>query len=156
MQLHLSAEAAFAQRAQGSDGVADERERPSHIARDPERDGRQRLAAVSAALQFLIREVAERQEQALAHPRAELLVRVPIGDFLPRIHQRRVGRDGVHVFPEARIRGKQVDLLIAGTLREQQNLLISVRAAGADRHLPRRPKETAHVGMHERDSEPTA
>ena len=62
----------------------------------------------------------------------------------------------VQLLAELRISGKELNLAIFGTLHQHDDLLAARRIAGADGHLPGRPEEAAHVGMHEGDAEPAA
>src|SRR6476620_630698 len=114
------------------------------------------MPALTATLPFLVGTIAAREEEALAHALAELLVRVPVGDFGAGIHQRSIARHRIHGFTKTRVRRKQMDLLATRALRQQYDLFVAIGIAGTDRHLPGGAKKTPHVRMHECHSRTTA
>ena len=145
-----------AQRPQRRDGVVDQGKRAAHVAPHPQRGRRERVTPPAPGLQLFVAEVAQGQQQGLAHPRPELLVGMEVGDLFAGVEDVVIRRDVVHALPVLRVDREQVDAAVLGALHQHDDLLLARLVARSDRHLPGRAVEPDHVGMHEGDAKPSA
>ena len=154
VRLHLGAQVAGSQGAHRGDCVANQREGAAHAVGQPQRRRGQRQAFAAASFQFVVRKVAECQQQVLGHPRSKTLVAVPVGNLLTGEHAVVVGGNFVGLFAELRIGGIQVNLAVIRALYKDHDLFESGELPIAwDDNIPDNP-ETLHDEYWPNDLQP--